>query len=179
MSSTTIYVYALAAPGSKEPKYIGRAKNPLDRANGHSSRSAAKRVREWVASVGKPDVLILRECGTEPEAQAAERAEIAAARLRGAQLLNSTAGGESARARRDIPPGGMGLRIKQLREKLGVSAAELGRMCGICQPSLSRVENEHRAFSAWSAVKLARALGTMVEWLVTGEGEENAKPEAS
>lgn len=170
--SGPIYVYALVAPGHTEFRYIGRAKKPLDRVNGHSAKSAAKRVREWIADVGRPEVLILRECQTEPDAQLAERAEIATARLRGDRLLNSTWGGEAPRSKRDKPPDGLAARIVQRRNALGINAREVCRRSGICQPSLSRVENGHRTFSAWCAVKLARALGTTVEWLVTGEGPE-------
>jgi len=173
--SKPVYVYALAAPGTTEPRYIGRSVDPVGRIREHGHRSAAKRIREWIASVGCPELIILRECATEPEAQLAERAAIAAARLQGHDLLNSTFGGEAPRPDREPIPQGLGERIVQARRALGITATELACRADICQPNISRIENGHRGPSALTAVKLARVLGVTTEWLVTG-GESEPLP---
>lgn len=171
----TVYVYALVVPGTTEPRYIGRAVDPAERLLGHCSRGASVRVREWVESLGRaPGVVILRECASEMEAQIAERATIAELRLRGVSLLNQTWGGEFARKRREERPRGMGARVRLRRQAMGLSLTELARLCGVGQPSLCRVEGGKRAMTLWNMVKLAQALGTTVEWLVTGEDVADA-----
>lgn len=172
-----IYVYALAAPGSTDPVYIGRSHDPVDRLNSHASKSGAKRIRQWLAGLGTPpNLLILRECATEPEAQLSERAAIAEARLRGLKLLNSTRGGEPARVRYEMIPPELGARVRARRKELGMTAAALSKATGIGQPSLSRLETHARGLSLIGGVRLAHALGTTVEWLVTGENTQRSEP---
>jgi DNA-binding XRE family transcriptional regulator len=179
----TVYVYGLRADERDPVKYVGRAKNPVNRISGHTGRGAARRVREWTASLAQaPELIILQECATEPEAQIAERFWISKLRNDGVRLLNSSWGGEQptgSRPRRALT--GLGVRVRSLRAGLGMNQRQLGRLAGIPQPNLCRIESGERdaGIQATTAVRLARALGTTVEFLVTGEISGSEKAEAS
>ncbi|MDF4005290.1 helix-turn-helix domain-containing protein [Luteibacter sp. PPL552] len=77
----------------------------------------------------------------------------------------------------DNPPMTLGERIKQARERAGLSQAALAQAAGIRQQTLSALE-AGRASSTRSIVPLAEALGVSASWLERGtpEARENLGP---
>lgn len=165
----TAYVYGLKADPESPVKYIGKSVQPTVRLADHLSSRAAKRVRAWMDTLPcEPTLVILEKCDSESEALLAEKKWIAHYRADGYELLNrATARPESPR----LPQWtGFGSRVRLMREKRGLSATVLARRCGIWRPNLSRIEHGLTPnVSAETALLLARALGTTVEFLVTGE----------
>ena len=170
--ATRWYVYALCEPATGEIRYIGKSRNPWTRLDSHRSHNAAQRIRKWVSSLtSSPKLRILSEFDTDREARHEEERLISEARASGVVLLN--------RKFRDRSPGshprrnrfsGLGPRVTQRREALGLTQTEIMLACGISQGTLSRIENgQKRSPSAETAVVIARALRVSVEWLVTGE----------
>ncbi|MFA0752052.1 MAG: hypothetical protein SLRJCFUN_002455 [Candidatus Fervidibacter sp.] len=72
----------------------------------------------------------------------------------------------------------IGLRLRQLREQLGLSQNRFAKLAGIPQPKISRWESGKEAPSAKYLLKLARALGVPVEALLLGEGVETRDGQA-
>jgi len=166
----TVYVYALLAPGSDVIRYVGKSSNPARRLTSHASRSGAPAVRDWIAAIGAPELRILGSFPDETSALLAEQRWIA--NLHGAgQLLNSTIPfAERVRRGPSEQFSGFGERCVARRKALKLSQNALARAAGILQPALSRIESSERVgLTADSAVRIARALGCSVEWLVTGE----------
>lgn len=172
----TYFVYGLYEPSNGELRYIGKTTDPASRLASHLSPQATKSMRVWVRSLGenRPVLRVLSEYTNEAEALIAEHEQIRKYRKSGARLLNSLKfGTPSPERRRHF--NGFGSRVAQLRRSLGMSGLELERISGICPMTLSKIEKEERGVRADTAVLLARALGTTVEWLVTGEGRANAE----
>jgi hypothetical protein len=165
----TFYVYALLAPGTDVIRYVGKGSNVVSRIASHSSRSGAVAVREWIASVGYPDVRILGSFADETLALLDEKKWIRELHATG-QLLN-TAVPSSSRSQARGRFTGVGERCLERRKALGLSQISVAKSAGILQPGLCRIESSERVgLTAESAVRIARALGCNVEWLVTGEG---------
>ena len=64
------------------------------------------------------------------------------------------------------------LRLKECRERLGISKQEAARRAGISQPAYLRYESGDRSPSVQMIKELARVLHTSSAYL-TGEAEEN------
>lgn len=68
----------------------------------------------------------------------------------------------------------MGKRIKALRIEKKMSQMQLAKKAGISQPVISDYENDLvKDYRAHILMKLAAALETTPEYLVTGKGEKN------
>ena len=161
------YVYALTCQTTGVIRYIGVSSNPRARLKMHTSASAAPAIREWVKNIGDPGLVVLGEYPIEDDALQSERELIAKHRR---TLLNMTEGGEMP-SRRSLKFSGFGARLKMAREAYGVSARELAKRCGLSAPAITRAENgSSKHMEAETAVLIARALHTTVEYLVTGEG---------
>jgi len=162
------YVYALLEPGSERIRYVGKSLNPARRIVGHMARAASPGLREWLKSVGQPDVKILETLPSETDALIAEQAWIKRLRVGGDLLNVSRNYAESSPYSGEFS--GLGSRLSIRRKELGLSQVQLAAAVGMTQSVLSRLEaGVHGDVFAASAVRLARALGCSVEWLVTGE----------
>lgn len=91
-------IYALLEPSTGEIRYIGKARNSLQRFKGHM-RDRVRRdypVYRWinklVAEGKEPDLIVLE---VTPDWQAAERRLIELSRARGCRLLNVAEGGDA------------------------------------------------------------------------------------
>lgn len=63
--------------------------------------------------------------------------------------------------------------MHRLRAKAGISARELARVAGLSETHVSQIETTLGAgVNAKTLAPLARALGTSIDWLVSGEGAE-------
>jgi len=71
----------------------------------------------------------------------------------------------------------IGLRLRQLREQLGLSQNRFAKLAGIPQPKISRWESGKEAPSAKYLLKLARALGVPVEALLLEVKGDSMEPE--
>lgn len=72
-------------------------------------------------------------------------------------------------------PTPLGLRLKALRDRTGLSSADLGELVGLLSPAnIAMIERGERGerLSATVAIRLARTLGCTVEWLIEGVGHE-------
>lgn len=75
----------------------------------------------------------------------------------------------------NFDPGGFGRRVRELREKLGISQAALAKAIGVGQQTVNNWESG--AVKKTSAiVEVARALSTTPEWLQRGEGQKESRP---
>jgi len=160
-------VYALCEPSTGEIRYIGVSANPKKRLTTHLTSSAAPLLREWIRDLGKtrPSLAILATKKNERDALALEMELIAQHKK---TLLNETPGGELG-GRRARKFSGIDKRVARLVAKRDISGRELGRRTGISCAAISRIVNGIEAhIEAETAVLLARALNTTVEYLVTG-----------
>ena len=163
----TCYVYSLSDPDGFV-RYIGKSKDPVRRLAGHVSTRASKSVRAWVLSLGvEPKLSIVGRFESNAEAALVEREEIA--RLR-SQLLNCQRYLDIRHVTRRQKFFGFGSRCAMRRVGLGKNQNEVSQQCGFAVGMLSRIESgDTKYVSAETAVILARALETSVEWLVTGD----------
>ena len=61
----------------------------------------------------------------------------------------------------------LGSRVRQLREKKGLTQRELGQLAGVQQSHISLIENDRRPnVTAVVAADIARALGVSLEYLL-------------
>lgn len=96
------YIYALTDPDTQEVRYIGKADNPQKRLNRHLGQFEPKPTHKsnWIKSlleIGKqPGVKILEEVD-ESEWQSSERKWINEYKSSGANLTNTTDGGEGGK----------------------------------------------------------------------------------
>ena len=67
----------------------------------------------------------------------------------------------------------IGYRIKESREKKGVSQGELARRLGVSQPTISDWENGKTDPAVENMRTLAVELDVWFEWLATGRGAKN------
>jgi transcriptional regulator with XRE-family HTH domain len=73
-----------------------------------------------------------------------------------------------------------GLRIRKLREAMGMSQTELARAAKVSQATVSDYEtDEIKHHRASVLMKLAAALGTTPEYLVTGDGAQTIESGAT
>lgn len=70
----------------------------------------------------------------------------------------------------------VGERIKERRAELGWTQEQLAQKAGISKSFLSELENGKRSVSADNLLDLARALGVSLDYLMTGQENEEAKP---
>ncbi len=73
----------------------------------------------------------------------------------------------------------IGLRITQLRERLGFSASDLARMVGLSQAQVSRLENGKQGFRSATLTKIAEALGVKPVYFFVEEGDAASVAEAA
>jgi DNA-binding XRE family transcriptional regulator/predicted GIY-YIG superfamily endonuclease len=167
----TWYVYALKDPRDDAIRYVGKSSNPAKRLASHCSKYAAAPVRAWVEDMRAPPELdVLASVATETEALLLERGWITRLRASGAKLINGTVGGERPGHRHGPRFVGIGERIRAARLALSLTQQEVARLAGVEAPKICRIEKGGRTqITAESAVLIARALRTTVEWLVTGE----------
>ena len=69
----------------------------------------------------------------------------------------------------DNPDADVGARLRDLRRLAGLSQRELGRRTGLSNSFLSEVENGRRGLGAASLLRLCRALGASMDYVMTGE----------
>lgn len=69
----------------------------------------------------------------------------------------------------DNPDADVGARLKDLRLLAGLSQRELGRRTGLSPSFLSEVENGRRGLGAGSLLRLCRAEGASMDYVMTGE----------
>ena len=62
--------------------------------------------------------------------------------------------------------------VRVLREKRGITQAELSAMVGVAQPTFAQYETGSKAPNVYTAVKLARSVGTTVEEFVPADSTE-------
>lgn len=67
-----------------------------------------------------------------------------------------------------------GERIKQIREKKGLTQDQLAEASGISKGFLSDVENNNKNISSQSLLRIANALGASVDFLLQGATREGA-----
>jgi transcriptional regulator with XRE-family HTH domain len=60
-----------------------------------------------------------------------------------------------------------GKRIKQLREKAGMTQADLGKALGVTHSAISLIESGDRGLNVETADKIAQALGVSLVELIT------------
>jgi predicted GIY-YIG superfamily endonuclease len=167
----TVYVYALCEPSTGEIRYVGKSRNPVQRLAGHLTSTG--RVGSWIATLESvPVVRVLEACETEEDALANERRFIANFNI-GGRLLNIAHTRTNPEAVERTSFSGFGERFTLRRRELGLSNADISRATGIKQCTLSNLEHGRLGRSGFmmcdDAVRLARALNTTVEYLVTGD----------
>ncbi|MHD0644883.1 helix-turn-helix domain-containing protein [Pseudomonas aeruginosa] len=65
--------------------------------------------------------------------------------------------------------GSVGKRLKDARKAVGISQAELAKMCDLTQSAVSDIEREKSSTSIFLP-QIANALGVSAIWLATGKG---------
>jgi transcriptional regulator with XRE-family HTH domain len=73
-------------------------------------------------------------------------------------------------------PGG---RIRELRERRGLTLDDLSARSGVSKGFLSEVENAKRGLSAEYLLRVATALGASLDYLLRGELRATAAPEST
>lgn len=68
----------------------------------------------------------------------------------------------------------MGQRIRQMRERRGMTQSALGDAVGVSEADVRRWEMAEAEMTAAQMKRIARALGKSVLWLLTGEMEAPA-----
>ena len=96
-----VSIYVLKDPRTGAIRYVGKANDPKTRLSGHLYNAKTERTRKanWLKQLlrlGLTPFLEIIETCSESEWQCRERFWIAEMRLRGAQLMNATDGGDSA-----------------------------------------------------------------------------------
>ena len=67
----------------------------------------------------------------------------------------------------------LGMRIKQLRVRKGMSMAKAGEIIEVTPQQISRYESDQHRVTATALYRLARGLGMPVSWFFEGFEEEN------
>jgi len=68
-----------------------------------------------------------------------------------------------------------GSRLREIRERLGLSQCQLADALSISQASVSHIENDRQNLSVSRLETLSRLFGTEAHWLVTGKGRRFTK----
>lgn len=97
----TVFIYALCEPGTRNIRYLGKAKNPEQRRAQHCRPSQKRKnhLGYWLSGLSElPTLLVLKEV-LENEWQEWEQRYIRCARALGFKLVNGTDGGEGVNGR--------------------------------------------------------------------------------
>ncbi len=70
----------------------------------------------------------------------------------------------------------IGKRVRERREKLGLTQQELAQELSVTHQHISRVETDQVAPSLDLLVRLSAKLGTSNDWLLTGTDRPNLEP---
>ena len=73
----------------------------------------------------------------------------------------------------------IGLKITQLRERLGLTTNALAKRVGLSQAQISRLENGKQGFRSATLTKLAEALGVKPVYFFIEEGDDSSVAEAA
>lgn len=84
------------------------------------------------------------------------------------QQFNESAAGQGSPA--EVAAGGVGRRLRELREKKGLTLVELGRRARVSFTHVSEIERGNTCPSIKTLEKLASALGVPVGFLLSGDG---------
>lgn len=171
MIPRTWYVYALCHPVTGDVRYIGQSCNLVSRLAEHlrpSPGSPGCPVNNWVSSLkSSPEVKILQECRSREEARSREEWFISEYKKR-FDLLNRNS--RFVFVNESALTSGVACRLRELRISKNLSRRALWLTSGVKLETIQRVEFGYDlALDRRDARKLARALGTTVEYLVTGE----------
>lgn len=71
----------------------------------------------------------------------------------------------------------LGDRVASLRKEKGLKQKELADRAEISTPFVSDIENDKRNVSSKVLLRIAKALGTSLDYLMTGEGDQPKKPQ--
>lgn len=63
------------------------------------------------------------------------------------------------------------MRVSELRSQLGITQAQMSKITGINQISISRIESGHSQPRTTTLRKIAHKTGVNVDWLLYGQGE--------
>jgi transcriptional regulator with XRE-family HTH domain len=66
-------------------------------------------------------------------------------------------------------------RISYLRQVLRINQSEMAILLGVTQPAISKYLND-RVPPPFALLKLARAAGTSIEWILTGVSQDKGVP---
>lgn len=69
----------------------------------------------------------------------------------------------------------VGKRVKQIEKELGISQARLAKILGMGAPTLAKAEKGKRAIKNDELLKLSKLCGRSIEWILTGDGNEERK----
>lgn len=61
-----------------------------------------------------------------------------------------------------------GERIRELREKKGLTITELAEKSGVSQPFMTGIENDYKSPSGETAVRMAKALDCTTDYIFAG-----------
>lgn len=73
----------------------------------------------------------------------------------------------------------IGLKITQLRERLGLTTSALAKRVGLSQAQISRLENGKQGFRSATLTRLAEALGVKPVYFFIEEGDDSSVAEAA
>jgi transcriptional regulator with XRE-family HTH domain len=69
----------------------------------------------------------------------------------------------------------IGVRIRTVRQKSGLSQTEFAKRVGCSQPSIVRFESGTRMPESYLVKMICEQFGCRIEWLVMGEGDSGLK----
>ena len=70
-------------------------------------------------------------------------------------------------------------RVRQAREKKGIGSRELDRLAGLKEGHVAVIEGRDGALESETALKIAKALGVSLEWLISGNEDHNGFAEGA
>jgi hypothetical protein len=104
VETNVTFIYALVDPTTREVRYIGKSTDPTKRLSFHLAKRSLKTnnpknlwIRSLVAKDLKPILVVLQKCSDDKWAEA-ERAWIVTFRMIGADVTNTSDGGEGVLA---------------------------------------------------------------------------------
>lgn len=80
---------------------------------------------------------------------------------------------EKGDKKKDYGNEALGMRVRELRQKKGLTHQELADLIGTSRGFITKLENGERDLKSWAAVELADALGTTCDYLLRGIEPEN------